>query len=297
MLKSNIYIGPAGWSYPDWRGVVYPHKKPRDFSELGYISKYFNTVEINSSFYKIPTLITVRRWLAQVSARDDFKFCVKLWNRYTHTEFPIEPSETKQFKDILGAIAAEDKLGAVLIQFPWRFKKSKSTVEYLFQIVDMFGEYPSAIEFRHSSWIDASVQDSLKERNVAFVNIDQPVIGESIAPSEIVTSHIGYVRFHGRNSDAWFAENAGRNERYNYLYNSDELGSWSEPIENMSSEAETMFLIFNNHFRGKALINAFELMFEINKQKPLAPKSLLLHYPDAEKFAIADTFGQTMQLF
>ena len=297
MSKASIYIGPAGWSYPDWQGIVYPKKKSRDFSELGFISRYFSTVEINSSFYRIPSLSTAKAWLRQVERHDGFKFCIKLWNRFTHTEFPLQPEEVDQFGQILQILANEDKLGAVLIQFPWRFKKSTKTMQRLFDITDRFAAFPCAVEFRHGSWQEEDVGQVLHERKIAFVNIDQPVIGDSLSPTEKVTADVGYVRLHGRNRAAWFADDAGRDERYNYLYSDAELGEWVTPIERMREQTETTFIIFNNHFRGKALINAFQMMYLINEEKPIAPETLLRHFPAANRFAKADLSGQTLQLF
>jgi uncharacterized protein YecE (DUF72 family) len=292
-----MYIGPAGWSYPDWQGIVYPKKKPRNFSELEFISKYFNSVEINSSFYKIPTLSTVDRWIRNVEKRDDFKFCVKLWQRFTHSEFSVEQSDIDQFRKMLTTLVEAERLGPLLLQFPWRFKKSKATVKRTFEIIQQFQGFSCALEFRHAGWQDESLQADLRENGIAFVNIDQPVIGESLAPSAVVTSNEGYVRFHGRNEAAWFAENAGRDERYNYLYNNEEIGSWIESIDKMSEQTDSMYIIFNNHFRGKALINAFELKYQMTSEKPLAPESLFRHFPNLIQFAKPDSSGQTMQMF
>ncbi len=297
MSGSKLYIGPAGWSYPDWRGVVYPHKRPRDFSELGFIAKYFNAVEINSTFYKIPSAASVQRWVEQVKARDDFLFCVKLERQFTHSQAAIDRSMTARFTNILAPFVDQKRLGAVLIQFPWQFKKNGAAVERLLRISDFLRDFPCAFEFRHASWQHDDVLKMLAQRHAAFVNIDQPVIGDSVKPSGAVTASFAYARFHGRNSAAWFAADAGRNERYNYLYSDSELASWASPIKEMSKKTEQVFIIFNNHFRGQALINAFQMMHQMKKEKPPAPEMLLRFYPQAEKFAVADLSGRTMQLF
>lgn len=297
MSNSKVYIGPAGWSYPDWRGIVYPHKRPRDFSELAFISQYFNTVEVNSSFYKIPTAATAERWVKYVHSRKDFRFCVKLWQTFTHSDAAVESSELRKFKQALNIIAAAGRLGPLLIQFPWRFKKTQASIDRVLRLVDIFAEFDTAVEFRHRSWLDAEILECLREQNVSFVNIDQPVIGESLPPSQVVTTKNVYVRFHGRNEDAWFAEGAGRDARYNYLYTSDEIQSWKAPIEDMMTEADVVYIIFNNHFRGKAIINAFDLMFQMTHEKKRAPENLLRHYPAAAQFLKPDFSGQTMELF
>ena len=297
MSDSRLYIGPAGWSYPDWRGVVYPKKKPRNFSELSFIAKYFNTVEINSTFYKTPGQESVQSWLDQVRTHDDFQFCVKLDRQFTHTQMPLIRAAADRFKQVLAPFAEQDKLGAVLIQFPWQFKKSTAAVARLLNIADFFQEFPCAFEFRHASWQNDELLERLAGRQAAFVNIDQPVIGDSVKPSGAVTTHFAYARFHGRNSAAWFAEDVGRNERYNYLYSESELAPWIVSIEEMSKKTKKMFIIFNNHFRGQALINAFQIMYELKKERPPAPERLLRYFPQAAKFIKADSSGETMQLF
>ncbi len=297
MQKPVVYIGPSGWSYPDWRGVVYPTKAPHGFSELAFMAKYFNAVEVNSTFYRIPQPSSVQHWLDLVKGRSGFVFCVKLWRQFTHSENPLNQADVQSFRRLLELLAAQERLGALLIQFPWRFKKSKETLHRVTALAEHFNEFPCAVEFRHASWQDKSVFEQLAQRRLAFVNIDQPVIGDSVKPSNVVTSNIGYIRFHGRNSTAWFAEDAGRDARYNYLYEKSEILSWLQPIKDMSAEADKTFIFFNNHFRGQALVNAFQLMYEMSKEKPMAPEALLRHFPDAVSFAKADLRGQTLELF
>ncbi len=224
-------------------------------------------------------------------------FCVKLWRQFTHSESPLDNADVRSFRRILELLAAQDRLGALLLQFPWRFKKSKQTLDRVIMLADHFKEFSCAVEFRHASWQDESVFEQLARRHIAFVNIDQPVIGASVTPSHVTTSNIGYIRFHGRNSAAWFAEDAGRDARYNYLYNDVEILSWLSHINAMTAETEKTFIFFNNHFRGQAVVNALQLMHKMTGEKPPAPATLLRRFPGAASFTKADLNGQTLELF
>jgi len=126
-------------------------------------------------------------------------------------------------------------------------------------------------------------------KNVGFCNIDQPVLGHSLAPTEHVTASIAYVRLHGRNYNHWFVEKGSasdnRNDRYNYLYNARELEDWKQKIANVAEKAHTTYVITNNHFESKAGVNALELKAMISAKKVKAPPTLIQKYPEMRKFA------------
>jgi uncharacterized protein YecE (DUF72 family) len=125
-----IRIGPAGWKYKDWEGVVYPKPKPRGFDELVYLSRYFGAIEINTSYYGAPRATTARKWIESVSGNASFRFTAKLFHSFTHERRPA-PKDEKDFKDGIGPIAEAGRLGALLIQFPWSFKSSPENRQYL----------------------------------------------------------------------------------------------------------------------------------------------------------------------
>ncbi|MDZ7315475.1 MAG: DUF72 domain-containing protein [candidate division KSB1 bacterium] len=285
-----VLIGPAGWSYADWKGVFYPPNPPRNFSQLEYLSRFFPVVEVNMTFYRIPPVSMVQKWLQTVEHRD-FKFCVKAWQGFTHQSAETS-AETVQFMRCLEPMAERERLAAVLLQFPWSFKYSPESLARLEQLLAIFRPYPCAVEFRHGSWQTPQVYDLLRQNRVAFVNIDQPVIGESIVPSDEVTAPFAYVRLHGRNRANWFRQDAGRDDRYNYLYSEDELKEWEERIRNMAEKAPTI-VIFNNHFRGQATLNAFQLMHDLFKMPPIVPATLKASFPKELAFARPDS----LQLF
>jgi uncharacterized protein YecE (DUF72 family) len=274
----KILIGPAGWSYTDWEGIVYPHKKSKGFHPATYLSQFFDTIEINTSFYNPLRFEVAGGWVAKVSHNPSFLFTAKLWKRFTH-ERNATLDDEKICKRGLEPLATAGRLGALLLQFPWSFRNTKENHEYLSGLCVQFAEYPLVVEVRHSSWNQPEVFARLREQGVGFCNIDQPVIGNSIPPSEHVTTPVGYVRLHGRNYEHWFTANERPEERYNYLYSIEELKPWAERICHIAKMADVVFVVTNNHYQGKAIANALQLT-SLLRGKPLAiPESLVEHYP------------------
>lgn len=273
-----IRFGPAGWSYPDWAGVVYPEPRPRGFDPLGYLARYFDTIEVNSTFYRPPPPETPRRWSRRVSANPKFKFTAKLWRRFTHQrESAWTQDEVDAVRSGLDPLAEASRLGAVLVQFPWSFKASASSLEWLSDIAVVFKDYPLVVEVRHASWNRPEFYEWLGERDTGFVNIDQPVFRRSIEPSARASGRVGYVRLHGRNYEDWFREDAGRDARYDYLYERGELEPWVERIRELAAGGlvDDVYVVTNNHFRGQAVANAVMLSSLIRGRPQKAPEPLL----------------------
>jgi uncharacterized protein YecE (DUF72 family) len=284
-----VRVGPAGWSYDDWEGIVYPPGMGKKVHPVEFLSQYFDTIEINSTFYRPPQARVSASWAKKASANERFKYTVKLWQRFTHEreEWPSE-DEVTAFTSGIAPLAVEGKLGAVLVQFPWSFKREPESREWLARVIDAFSEYPLALEVRHASWDEHAVYEALAERGVAFCNIDQPLFGKSIKPTATVTSPVGYVRLHGRNAHDWFRAEAGRDERYNYLYSEEELKPWVEKIERITKTADETYVITNNHYRGQAVVNALEIQHKLGHPPVEVPASLLEHYPRLEAVQTAD---------
>jgi uncharacterized protein YecE (DUF72 family) len=206
---------------------------------------------------------------------------------------PTDEDESRT-REGLDAIAAEARLGALLVQFPVSFKNTSLNREYLDRLLRQFIEYPRVVEVRHSSWNDAETLAAFSQKNVGFCNIDQPVLGRSLTPTEHVTATIGYVRLHGRNYAQWF-DSDNRNDRYNYLYNEGELTAWKERVESVSERAQTTYVITNNHFESKAGVNALELKAMISGKRVLAPPTLIQKYPELRRVADpAEDFGEDL---
>jgi uncharacterized protein YecE (DUF72 family) len=280
-------IGPAGWAYKDWWGIVYPAKKPRGFSELSYLAQYFDTVEINVTFYRPIPAKTAEAWLRKIELHPRFRFTAKLWRGFTHDRNATTADE-QMFKDGFEPMLEQGKLGALLMQFPWSFRSTPENRAYLMRLCSRFVEFPLVLEVRHRSWSEPGMLDLLEQLNLGLCNIDQPLFSKSITPGAIATSAIGYIRLHGRNYDGWWRESKYYGERYDYLYSAAELAPWVERVKTLEHSAKDIYVVTNNHYIGKAVVNAFELS-SILKDEPLPmPSELMLRYPELQSFAKKD---------
>lgn len=265
----KVRVGPAGWSYTDWEGTVYPKQRSK-FDPLAYLASFFETIEINSPFYRIPPPAHAKSWARRVGSNPDFRFTTKVFRGFTHEKASLTPDDVKAFKLYLDPLMDSGRLGALLLQFPWSFKNSDESRAKLEQLFHAFAEYPKALEVRHASFQNDGFLRFLDEQGVGFVNVDQPLFHDSVKPSDAVTGPVAYARFHGRNYEKWFAHEESW-ERYNYLYSRDELEPWVERIETMARSQDT-YVITNNHFRGQAIVNAAELKEALGQGGKVPPQ-------------------------
>jgi len=282
----TVRVGPAGWSYADWAGVVYPARKPAGFHEASYLAQFFDTIEINTSFYQPLKPDHCRQWIELVSSNPLFVFTAKLWQKFTH-ESDAGAEDERSVRAGFDVLREAGKLGAVLLQFPFSFHRNEETTAHLAKLLKRFSDYPLVVEVRHSSWGDKGFYAMLEERGVGFCNIDQPLIGRSMKPSERATAPLAYVRLHGRRYDTWFSDDpeTPASERYNYLYSEEELGPWAARIRRVAEVGDSTFVITNNHFEGKAVVNALQLVRLLTGVKVKVPEPLRQRYPQLERIA------------
>ena len=273
-MEHSIRIGPAGWSYKDWEGTVYPPHGSK-FDPLAYLASFFDTIEINSPFYRIPPQNHARSWTRRVASNRDFKFTTKVFRGFTHEEYA--QSDIKAFRDYLDPLMDSGRLGAVLLQYPWSFKNSDESREQLTKLFHELDGYPLALEVRHATFQNDDFVRFLDEHGVGWVNVDQPLFHDSVKPADTVTGPVAYARLHGRNYEKWFAHGETW-ERYNYLYSKEELAPWVDRIQTMATEKET-YVVTNNHFRGQAIVNAVELEESLGMEAKMPPQ-LKETYPD-----------------
>jgi uncharacterized protein YecE (DUF72 family) len=265
--QAKIYIGTSGWSYPrgagTWKGYFYPTGK---INELEYYSQFFNTVEINSSFYRPPNPGYVYNWARRVPER--FLFTVKLWQKFTHPKMyeeatgeaaAISQKDVDLFKKSIEPLARYGKLGALLAQFPPSFKNDGFGQQILGAVIKTFSEYRLAVELRHRSWSDdENTAQFLRENNITWVQIDEPKFPSSIAADIPVTAEMAYFRFHGRNAEMWWKGDS--ESRYKYLYSSEEINELASKVKVTLEQTNLTFALFNNHWRGYAPRNAVDIM-------------------------------------
>ncbi len=276
-----IRFGPAGWSYKDWAGIVYPSPQPKGFDALRYLAGFFDTIEINSTFYRPAREEVARSWTRRVEEKPDFRFTAKLWRRFTHErEESWTEEEVDKVRAAFDPLAAAGRLGAVLVQFPWSFRRTEENREWLEDVTSTFADYPLVLEVRHSSWNEPEFFRELTARGIGFVNVDQPLFSNSIKPSAVATATVGYIRVHGRNYKDWFRKDARPEERYDYLYTAEELEPWGERAKQLAAEpaTEDVYVVTNNHFRGKGIANALMLQAMVQGKEVPAPPDLFGEY-------------------
>ncbi len=287
--SSVLHIGPAGWSYPDWAGYVYPSRRAKGFHEATYLAEFFDTIEINTSFYQPLNPEHAAQWIDRVAANPRFVFTAKLWQRFTHevSSTSSGAADERAVREGFDVLRTANKLGAVLLQFPFSFHRSEETVSYLAWLLKRFADYPLVVEVRHATWDSPKTLELLRDSGASFCNIDQPIIGRSLGPSAQATSAVGYVRLHGRRYDTWFTDDAATpvHERYNYLYTAEELAPWVTRVRKVSGQARDTFVVTNNHFQGKAVVNALQLISILKGTKVKVPEPLRQHYPQLEEIA------------
>ena len=180
--KARILVGIAGWSYADWNGIVYPTPRPRDFHEAAYVAEFFDTIEINTSFYHPLEAASASQWIERIAGNPQFIFTAKLWQKFTH-EGRTGAEDVNIVREGFDATRC-GRLGAVLLQFPFSFHHTTENVARLNQILNDFEYYPLVVEVRHASWTQNSFYELLRKRGVGICNIDQPLMGRSVKPGE-----------------------------------------------------------------------------------------------------------------
>ncbi len=260
----RVLIGTSGYSYDDWVGPVYPPgSRKQDF--LSLYSREFPVVELNFSYYQQPVPRTLERMVSNTA--DGFLFALKAHRSMTHDITESWEKDIDAFRSGIAPLVESRRLAAVLLQFPYSFGYTPESRERLATLCGKLQGLPLAVEFRKSDWLRPQVLDGLRQRNAAIVSVDEPELPRLLRPTTEVTSDLAYLRFHGRNKAQWWTgDNASR---YDYLYDSGELGEWVERVKTILSRVHVMLIFFNNHWRGSAAQNA-RMMKEILTQNGLA---------------------------
>lgn len=312
----ELLIGTSGYSYPDWKGIVYPKSlKNLVFTatpELTFLSRYFNTCEINATFYRQFEPAIAKRWSDAIES-PAFQFAIKANQVFTHAagtkssqrkaptsieSLKYTPKDIDKSKAFLDALAEDNRLAVVLFQFPISFKfatkgegdkpvRLEGNWDHVADVLNAFKEYPKAIEFRHDTWDDPWVLSALREHDTAWVNIDEPRLGSSLHNTEYVTGSLAYMRLHGRNYKKWF-HSTSRDDRYDYLYKPKELEPIAVSIKGMMKKIEKepsrrqvkkMIAATNNHYKGQAAVNAIDLKRMLGEKDVAVPEELVKAYP------------------
>lgn len=291
----RVRVGTSGWSYPTgkgtWNGIFYP-KGPRiTRDELGFYAEHFDTVEVNSTFYRVPTLETTKRWAQRTPA--GFEFSIKLYQKFTHPDMFLkatgqDPSDlattdVDEFRRAIDPLASAGKLGALLAQFPPSFKNDPNTQGYLEWLLSAFQDYQVAVELRHRSFSDdpKATLALLAAYGAALVQIDEPKFRFSIRQDLLPNVRtFYYMRLHGRNAPQWWAHEHAE-DRYNYQYSAGELQPFADAAREAARAVKKAYLYANNHFSAKSIATAATLKHQLGQPLPGEyPEAFVDRYPD-----------------
>lgn len=294
-MSTKYNIGTAGWSYKDWVPNFYPKNQSGGFDWLQFYSHYFNCVEVNSTYYTYISPKIVEGWIKKVNDADEFVFHIKLHQDFTHKR-KFDEQNIKAVRYNLDLLRKSERLGGLLIQFPYSFAFDGSSVQHIQKIKDIFSDISCFVEVRHSSWRNNRALEFFRKNDLTFCTIDQPQIGQAIPFEPMITNDKAYVRFHGRNVEAWkkSLSNFGKEQtyeeqssRYSYLYSPGELVEIAQKIKSIEGKVKEVNVIMNNHPKGDAVANAFELIHLLEeKTKVEMPETIVKAYPRLEEISI-----------
>ncbi|MFZ0012419.1 MAG: DUF72 domain-containing protein [Halobacteriota archaeon] len=274
-LRNQVRVGTSGWSYDDWVGPFYQSdEKPK---WLDFYANVFPTVEINSTYYRIPNQKLTDIWIEKGMKHEGFEYSLKFPRFYELEDLHDLASEFEN--TVVSPISQNQLLGAILIQLTPYVKRIEhgyrtDNLEKLDALLAALhtDDYAYFVEFRHASWLDSARLDfepgtkaMLERNNVTPCIVDGPSFPTVIVDSAAKTG--AYVRLHGRNTEEWFKRHRGddpdRSQRYDYSYTEQELVPWKERVTKMKTDpggTEPVWVYFNNHPRGNAPRNALMLM-------------------------------------
>ena len=261
MTTNEILIGTSGYDYPEWKGEVYPQDlKRKDF--LQFYATQFNALEVNNTFYNMPTAERLLSFNDRSSGL--LKFSIKANRLLTHEIDRNWQAAAAEFLDAVAPLAEKASLCAVLFQFPQSFHYTDENRIYLAKLISFFQGLPLVVEFRHVEWIRESVLSGLEQRGTSLCFCDMPQLKALPDGKTIKAPFIGpiaYIRLHGRNADAWYSSESSQNgsSRYTYDYSDSELAEFVPVIQSAEIAGKKPVVFFNNHPNGSGARNAGKL--------------------------------------
>jgi len=277
-----LHIGTAGWSYKDWVPSFYPKQQSATFDWLQFYASHFNCVEVNSTYYTFIAPKIVEGWIEKVEGIDDFLFTIKLHQDFTHKRV-FDNIAVKSVSVNLTKLAKAERLGGLLLQFPYSFAYNETNLRYIIKLSELFSSFKIFLEVRHITWKSGDVIEVLSEKNISLCTIDQPEIGKAVDFAPMITNDTAYFRFHGRNVDEWKKSIASygkkhsyeeQNARYLYRYSAGELAEVVQKIRSVYDKVSDIYIIMNNHPQGYAVTNGKEIMQMLNLQLERGKKEL-----------------------
>lgn len=265
-----LRVGTSGYSFADWKGPVYPPTiSNRDMLTYYARELKFNTVEINYTYYRQPSVRTLSAMLAKVP--EDFDFTIKAYREMTHDIFDEKwhikdhPQAFKIYREEITPLVERDGLGCVLVQFPTAFFPKPENRDYILTCKERLSDIPLVIEFRHKAWARESTFQFLEENGFGYCCVDEPQLPKLVPFLPRITSPIAYFRFHGRNTN-WF--NVPASERYNYLYADKELKEFVPAIKSLPNKKQKVLNSWTSSHRCEGHSGAVSKGSETRNRTP-----------------------------
>jgi uncharacterized protein YecE (DUF72 family) len=243
----QIWLGTSGYSYSDWVDGFYP-AGTRQGGMLKFYAQHFPLVELNSSFYRLPTPDMLTRQAEKTP--EGFQFLVKLPRTISHEE---SPRELPAFRQAVEALRSRDRLMGVLCQLPQATHRGRRAEGWLEVVAQELAGYSLAVEFRHRSWAAPEVCAWMRERGVDLVGVDVPDLPNLYPRGWVHSGTTAYVRLHSRNAANWYRSDK---DRYDYDYDDAALTEWVHAIRAAAGQTDRVLLLFNNCQRSQAAANA-----------------------------------------
>lgn len=253
-----MLFGVAGWSYPDWQGIVYPANCK---DTLRAVAARVDLIEINSTFYRPPSAKNCASWIDR-TADLGTRFTAKLPHEFTH-ERRFDDALIAAVREGFAPLCASPRFRGFLAQFDYAFAYGPAAVDHLARLAAAFGgDAPLFVEVRHRSWNADAALDALRGLHLGVLDLDYPgMVGGYSRDVSGVTAPGGlaYFRLHGRNR-AWFQKGAGRDQVYDWRYSQDEVVQLEQRIDRIAAGSASTLVVANNHFHGKAMAVVEELL-------------------------------------
>lgn len=282
--KAAVLVGIGGWEHDVLNNCFYPHTEMSSGERLSYYARFFDVVEVRSTFWdEALTATDAAEWVEAVRNNKKFIFNVKLHSSFTHTQ-TFAPNITRNVRSVLHELQRHDKLGALVIQFPYRFTNTTAHRYHLIKLAEIFTGFPVHVEFRHESWNQLNVNSLLTEHGLFVVNTDLPRVKQHMPFTTTVIGDTAYMRLHGRNERGWLVN--ADDVRYDYLYNSKEIRELSRRVDALAQKCSSVIIICNNTTNGKAIANALQLKAAAHNGKTLSvPETTLAAFPGLREIA------------
>jgi uncharacterized protein YecE (DUF72 family) len=256
-VADDVLFGVAGWSYADWKGVVYP-RGCKD--TLRAVAERVSLVEINSTFYAVPSVKNCTSWAKRTEDLGT-QFTAKLPQEFTHRR-QFDAALIEAVIEGFAPLACSGRLIGLLAQFNHQLQHNQAAVDLIRRLSDAFSDTaPMFVEVRHKSWNATQGLTTLAEHGVGVLELDYPgmVGGFSRDTTGVRADGVAYFRLHGRNR-SWFRPGAGRDEVYDWRYSPDEVAQLWKRVQRIREGSTRTIVVANNHFHGKAMEVVEELL-------------------------------------